>query len=792
MPNEINNSPAELIPIITQIVNFIEDPNSTVELKGFESFQDLGANEGARKLRIIFRKQTFDISLQHIVRRNGDSIYIYYEGSRLIQYVFKYYLRVESDRVLFFHDGRINGIKNLTNEVVLNDVPSKDKALVVHDGKIILGDYPALELSDAEINNFLSNLINYAFIRDGIRQEYLEKNGEDFGTQYEDVNYWLYAPGENAHRWEEFYTAGIIALGWDALGNLDDYDNKMQIADALKKKYGGNTSKSNDASANFDLAYSLNLGDIVIVKKGRGTLLGYGEVISDYYFDDKRSDFNSCRKVKWIKKGEWKVDHALVLKTLTNITGYDSGIVEGKDYHEYLLDIMNDGNLQQSKKQTKDLSPMALNQILYGPPGTGKTYHTISKALSIIESKSSEELAKEERAALKERYQGYVDKGQIVFTTFHQSMSYEDFVEGIKPKTINEKVVYEVEPGIFKNICDKALSTKGNFDEVLERFELHTAEGVLEKPFTIKSKATNFDIEYRGTNVFYVQPHSSTKENAWYPVNIENIRKAFETGIYEKIYNSTYVREIIAYLEREYKLRRDIGVGEEPHILIIDEINRGNVSAIFGELITLIEESKRAGKPEALEVTLPYSKQKFSVPSNLYIIGTMNTADRSVEALDTALRRRFAFMEMMPEPELIRTDGILKGVNGMLEIEEGVKINLVNVLETINKRITALLDADHQIGHSYFINVRSIKELVGAFNNCIIPLLKEYFYHDEEKIALVLGEGFVTEEQKEIDNDIFRQVYSIRNPQPRPRFKIKTITEDDLVTAIKLLLPDNA
>jgi 5-methylcytosine-specific restriction protein B len=167
------------------------------------------------------------------------------------------------------------------------------------------------------------------------------------------------------------------------------------------------------------------------------------------------------------------------------------------------------------------------------------------------------------------------------------------------------------------------------------------------------------------------------------------------------------------------------------HVIIIDEINRGNVSAIFGELITLIEPDKREGNKEALSAILPYSKEPFEVPNNLFIIGTMNTADRSVEALDTALRRRFSFEEMLPKPELLK------------DSENDLKISLEKLLTCINDRIEALIDRDHTIGHSYLINVKNMTDLRLAFKDKIIPLLQEYFYGDYGKIGLVLGKGFI-------------------------------------------------
>lgn len=235
---------------------------------------------------------------------------------------------------------------------------------------------------------------------------------------------------------------------------------------------------------------------------------------------------------------------------------------------------------------------------------------------------------------------------------------------------------------------------------------------------------------------------------------------------------------------------------QNPYVLIIDEINRGNVSQIFGELITLIEEDKRLGKKEQLEITLPYSKVSFGVPENLYIIGTMNTADRSVEALDTALRRRFSFVEMPPQPSILSPayqywkllweykdnsweDKEFKskeaalfdfsGASENLKSErksiwakmrnerqsidqvayfdeaEFTGVNLKKLLSIINQRIEKLLNKDYLVGHSFFIHVSSMEELLEAFQNKIIPLLQEYFYGDFGKIGLVLGMGFVRE-----------------------------------------------
>jgi predicted Mrr-cat superfamily restriction endonuclease len=160
--------------------------------------------------------------------------------------------------------------------------------------------------------------------------------------------YWIYAPGEGADSWEEFYTLGIMGLGWDELGDLSNYQSKNEIQERLQQLENTQSSKQNDTSANFDFYQVVKPGDIIIVKKGRSELMGYGEVVSDYYYDNHRNNYKSCRKVDWKAKGNWKVDHSLVLKTLTNITSYPSKNPGYKMYYEYLLGIMGNQNFKEA------------------------------------------------------------------------------------------------------------------------------------------------------------------------------------------------------------------------------------------------------------------------------------------------------------------------------------------------------------------------------------------------------------------------------------------------------------
>ena len=462
-------------------------------------------------------------------------------------------------------------------------------------------------------------------------------------------------------------------------------------------------------------------------------------------------------------------------------------------------------------------STFPLNQILYGPPGTGKTYNTINKALEIINDEEVKQLDFNDRKAVKDLFDKKLKEGQIMFTTFHQSMSYEDFIEGIKPEIEEDEegrksVIYEVKKGIFKLIAEEArkirfqsedLSQHYTFDDAWDDLVseankyLEKEESLILNIQTVGMGLRLVDISEKGN--LKVQPKSS-KEAKIYTVSfsrakklqetfpdlsvIKNIDKEFRSVIGGS--NSTAYWAVLNYINQKIKsetksIQQEIPLPKQPYVLIIDEINRGNVSQIFGELITLIEEDKRLDKDEALEVILPYSKEKFGVPSNLFIIGTMNTADRSVEALDTALRRRFSFIEMMPEYE-------------KLDEIDFVDFNLGEVLITINQRIEALLDRDHTIGHSYFINIKpnDTEALKEAFQNKIIPLLQEYFYHDYEKIALILGEGFVDckePNENKIDFALWKGK-TLEKPDAIRVFNIKNLDSQnfEINSAIKSLL----
>ena len=390
--------------------------------------------------------------------------------------------------------------------------------------------------------------------------------------------------------------------------------------------------------------------------------------------------------------------------------------------------------LNQLEYQTTPEKPMEninsdkkipLNQILFGAPGTGKTYNTKRIAVEIINGKKQRT-----REEINAEYEDLVNAKQIVFTTFHQSLSYEDFIEGIKPETIDGNVTYEIKDGIFKSLCKTASLRQidsDNFDSVYQKL-LNEIDKSSEKKLVLETIVHSKEFSIYRNSKNNIRFHANTEKASEGVIKKDVIEHYLKTG--ETLDWAPYTKALGNYLVEHYNYSQNENNEQKNYVIIIDEINRGNVSAIFGELITLLEEDKRKGNKEQTEVILPYSNDKFSVPNNVYIIGTMNTADRSVEALDTALRRRFSFIEMQPNPSVLLNS-------------EYIDVDLKKLLETINQRIEVLVDKDHQIGHSYFIGIQNLEDLKQTFKDKIIPLLEEYFYGDFGKIGLVLGGSFI-------------------------------------------------
>ncbi len=483
-------------------------------------------------------------------------------------------------------------------------------------------------------------------------------------------------------------------------------------------------------------------------------------------------------------------------------------------YHIFHLPAVSAQTVDGDKATTRDAqqgrSVTPVNKILFGPPGTGKTYRVVNEALELLDPTFLIDHAGD-RGALKARFDALAEAGRVRFVTFHQSFSYEDFVEGIRANT-NEAtgaLRYEVEDGVFKQLCEAARSrtvveagssidingrriwklslgdanTEGHvFDECMDQgialagfgygadlAGVSSREEILERIHAAGGKIDAGDYAVTALDLFVrrmskgdliVVTHGNLKFRAIGEVIGDYFRKEAEGG--EHYVQARPVRWLRQYdpprpyadlmenrfsqmtiyelrpgsinLERLSGLLAPEEVGEpqspEDRVLIIDEINRGNVSRIFGELITLIEPSKRQGCAEALEITLPYSKERFGVPRNLHIIGTMNTADRSLAGLDVALRRRFEFVELLPDTEALR------GV-----VIEGIEVD--SLLATINRRIEVLLGRDFMLGHANFMCLReapTLANLASIFRRQVLPLLQEYFFEDWQKIAWVLND----------------------------------------------------
>jgi 5-methylcytosine-specific restriction protein B len=579
------------------------------------------------------------------------------------------------------------------------------------------------------------------------------------GTNYAQISYDAWKESNEPPPEKQYWAGGFL---WGETSKLDEFLQgnfwqfgweKTETRPAAKKTW-----------AYFD---QVKVGDEFAIKGygGRNDLRVYyiGNVI-------EKSDGDGKLKLQ-------RLDRALYRgkgpSGLTGATWFDT-LVPIKS--KAIIDQIFHG--EQPLKEPLEKEAFAMNLILYGPPGTGKTYQTIERAVKIIDPGFSGD-----HGACKQKFDELVQQGRIEFITFHQSYSYEDFVEGIRPVLDADEEAdvprYECRAGVFKRLAVNAL------------FDCLEPAGTAKQrvPFDILWKALLARIESAPEANYPGLTEKTSYQLALTPrANIEGInvisRKKFlcSRKVLEEVFEAkrsqdtvtaSEVTEVVArgchshlvaavfnelkrieksqvhhtiqlqnqrVLTDEEKTRvvqRFLVDGEKSgyrlrlesqwakYVLVIDEINRGNISKIFGELITLIEEDKRVGKGEQLIVTLPYSGERFGVPANLYLVGTMNTADKSIALVDVALRRRFDFEEL--------------GVN--LSVCETLNDKMRSALQELNRRIVLRKDRDHQIGHAYFIDVSDEEGFNERFRSKIIPLLQEYFYNDWEGLRYVLGES---------------------------------------------------
>jgi 5-methylcytosine-specific restriction protein B len=447
------------------------------------------------------------------------------------------------------------------------------------------------------------------------------KDTDEAAPSAPQMRYWIYAPGDNSSKWDEFYAQGIMAIGWDELGDLKQYPSKDAMKVKMKQVYGEEYSYKNSAHATWQFANELHPGDIVYAKKGMHKVVGRGVVESEYSFDPSREEFRHVHKVKWTNNGEWVHPGQAVMKTFTDITPYieyvqkletlfisespQIAIEEEKEifYAPYSEDDFLREVFMDSEKYDTLVSLLKHKQnlILQGAPGVGKTFAAKRLAYSIM---------------------GVKDTSRVMMIQFHQSYSYEDFIMGFRPT----KDGFELTPGPFYQFCKNAQDDD----------------------------------------------------------------------------------------ERDY-------------FFIIDEINRGNLSKIFGELLMLIEKDKRDEK-----LRLLYANELFSVPKKLHIIGMMNTADRSLAMIDYALRRRFAFFEIEPAFDL-------EGFKDMMVTPDNPKFNrLVERIKELNVFISndESLGNGFRIGHSYLCTNDPVTDewLTAVVHYELLPLLNEYWFDEPAKV----------------------------------------------------------
>lgn len=418
----------------------------------------------------------------------------------------------------------------------------------------------------------------------------------------------------------------------------------------------------------------------------------------------------------------------------------------------------------REKQSEEDLKNLPLNRILYGPPGTGKTFELQSKYFPLFTSEAKKRTKEDYIAEVAEKLR-WVDAVIIAMLL----IKHEEGRDKIKVAEIRDSEVVRAKA--------RTMTSKSPEATIRRTLQAHTKPDCEDVKYSARLEPSVFWKDKDAT--WKVDKEIIKEELAEIYEHFEEIKdfKPTEEKGEEKRYDFVTFHQSFSYEDfvegikpnlgeedAEGKISYEIASGifkkmalraaankEKKFAIFIDEINRGNVASVFGELITLIEKDKR----DKLSVRLPYSKDNFTVPSNLYIIATMNTADRNIEALDVALRRRFSFKELAPNPKVLG--------QGEHRVE---KIDLQKMLEAINKRIGFLLDKDHLIGHSYFMGISNkndpLKELREIFTDSIIPLLEEYFYGDRAKIKMVLGKPFVKEEEQE-SKELFKEIEDKEN-----------------------------
>lgn len=586
------------------------------------------------------------------------------------------------------------------------------------------------------------NPYKYSFYMDSFYQEFCsflgagtEKTGRKY-IQYLDYLHQLSILVKNDHKLVSFFAENakdfkqsslliaqniiftLFYVGLIGEENMNDIRYfRMQMNDANGNRIAEQMLAKNLITASLDYAgdsfAELKFGDVILVHKG-----SYSLALVKVLNKNEESDPDG-----------FGVDYTVKILKFYNNDGFNNVPRTGTFFQlkdkttEVYKFVDKEYKSLMECPFNKEISLLKLkkNIILQGAPGTGKSYSTASIALGLI----GEEMDYSDHNAVMQKYQEYVDGGRIAFVTFHQSMDYEDFVEGIKPKTEGDKITYEVEDGIFKQICNRANAKEGaDISKCIDDF-LQTIKGFENKKLipTVTGRSSLYVWWNEGNTTISTRSSlsESTKapEHSPAPLNIEKI-KLQAIGEGEENNWRQYAQAFINAVKEEYAEELENKDFSKPYILIIDEINRGNVSKIFGELITLLEADKRAGGTHPIQTVLPYSKEKFSVPQNLFIIGTMNTTDRSVGNIDYAVRRRFAFVTLTADKSAIE-----KHYQQNEELKEKASKLFDKIESFLNEHKSDISIDDLMPGHSYFM-ADTAEDLRLKLEYELIPLVGEY------------------------------------------------------------------